>query len=754
MKTCVLFSFFLISLSAKINPAQAQLSSCLPDYRYGPQTYAFLTPQLINPSIASAPFLLPFEALYRNYGRQDRQQVQSNLKEWHQRFCEIPNINDMGRLIYQSSIRNLQGLESAIRNKNIPLPIPLQGNSFAQYLYRNKCEETVAYLIFAKRCEPYVTLDDPWADRMKYTPDMRDLIDQGLRAFRRTESHYFRLRYAYQIIRLAHYSQAHQRVLDLYDYLMPKIDNDPSIIEDWITAHLAGAMQALGQEVEAAYLFSRVFEQPSGKREAAFRSFNVRTDDQWEALIRRCQTNEEQATLFALRAKAPNSRVIDELEAIYDLDPDNHHLEVLLLKLMTRLEADFLGTSFNRFKQENKRYHNVPGRNADQDLIRSQEFVQQVLLANLAPNRPLWQFAQGYLALLAGDFYRAEETFSILKRSHPSGILREQLKICDLLLEILNMDTVDDATENRLAEIILNNALYRIHPDLPLLIDDKISHLYATNQQPGKLYLHQYSIRDLRVHPRLDVIDSLLILTHQTDLNRLERALLRDEPSLNLRNDLLNLKGMLLLSQGNQVPAIEALKGIDNVAKNDYARFNPFEEHIIDCINCARQDSFRRYNREQLITRFQQLEYQALADQEKGAQNFYLIGLALYNMTYFGYAWEGLDQYRSGSSIRQRPLGTDPEVRPHPLFPDGNREAFDCKPALEYFKTALRLAQNPELAARAAFMAAKCEQNEYFAFGGDRSYTYFSILRDQYADTRFYQKAIEECAYLEFFVNR
>ncbi|NRB61669.1 MAG: hypothetical protein HRU40_01325 [Saprospiraceae bacterium] len=754
MKKFVLFYCILISLSAHYVSANAQISSCLPNYRYGPQTYTFLSPQLVHSDLASAPFLLPFEQLYKKKGTQASQQIQTNLQEWHLRFCEIPDINDMGRTIYQSSVRELQGLQSAIRNKNIPLPIPLQGNTFAQYLKRNRCEETVKYLIFAKRCEPYVTLNDPWADRKKYAPDMLNLIDQGLREFRRTDSHYYRLRYAYQIIRLAHYTQQFQRVLDLYDFLMPKTDNDPSIIEDWIMAHRAGALRSLGQEVEAAYLFSRVFENCPGKREAAYHSFRIKTDAQWEALLQRCQGPEEQATLYALQAKAPNARVIDELQEIYQLDPDNHHLEVLLLKLMARLEANFLGTSFNAYRRENKRYHNVPSRNAEQDLIRSLDFVRFVVKRGRIPNAPLWQLAEGYLALLSGDFYAAQTSFNGLSGLKKGSIIQQQLDICKLVMEILKMDTINDAVENRLAEIMFDNNLYRRHPDLPSLIQDKLTQLYQTNNKEGKLFLHQYSLQELRVNPKLSVIDSILVLTGKSKLNRLERALLREEASLNMRNDMLNLKGMLFLSQGDQIPAIEALKRIDNVAKNDYARFNPFEERINDCINCARQDSFRRYNREQLINRFQELEYEALANQEMGARNFYLIGLALYNMTYFGYAWEGMDQFRSGASIRKRPLGSDPQVRPHPNFPNGNREAFDCKPALEYFKTTLRLTNNPELAARAVFMAAKCEQNEYFAYGGDRTYTYFNLLSSEYTQTQFYQQAIEECAYLEFFVNQ
>lgn len=750
-KNCFVFCFSIACILALPAPMR---SDCLPDYRYAPQVYNFIHPGLVNPEIPSAPYVLSFEEIYRAHGRQEREQVVSNVAEWHQRFCEIPNIQDVGRLVYNSRQQDLQALRNAIANAKLPVPITLQGNSFANYLARNNCTETVDYLLFAKRCEPYVVLKDPWVDRKQYAPAMRDLIDEGLREFRRTESHYFRLRYTYQIVRLAHYMQEYQRVLDLYDYLMPKTDNDPSIIEYWIMGHRAGALRALGQEVEAAYLFSLIFEHAPSKRESAYQSFRIRTDAQWQALLDRCQNDEERATLYAIRAGERNSKVLDEMQEIFRLDRDNHHLEVLLVKAITRMEKNLLGNDFNRFRGENRRYHNIPDPNAGQQIIALQTFIRRVQQAEVQERPLLWEFAEGYLALLAGDVYTARKIFSDLEPQIDNPLLKEQLKAVRLVMEVLQMETTADQTENRLAEIKFNNSLYQEYEDFDDLIFDKITALYQANNQIGKLYLHLYDLEDLTLHPEIPVIDSLLTWVNRSNLNRQERALLRKADSYTLRSDLIDLKGMLQLSRGNQIPAVETLKRLDNVVKDDYARINPFEERLIDCVNCARQDSFRLYNRQQVILRMQKLQYQALADQERGARNFYLIGLGLYNMTYFGYAWQGMDKFRSGSSLKKQPIGSNPNVRPHPRASNGNLEVFDCSYALEYFERAIQLSDDPELAAKSAFMAAKCEQNQYFAYGGDQTFTYFNLLRDEYNNTQFYQRAIEECQYFAAFTTK
>jgi uncharacterized protein with NRDE domain len=64
------------------------------------------------------------------------------------------------------------------------------------------------------------------------------------------------------------------------------------------------------------------------------------------------------------------------------------------------------------------------------------------------------------------------------------------------------------------------------------------------------------------------------------------------------------------------------------------------------------------------------------------------------------------------------------------------------------------LAKNKELAATATFMAAKCEQAQNYVAGEERTYRYFNLLLEEYADTQFYQKAIEECRHFASYSAR
>jgi hypothetical protein len=128
-------------------------------------------------------------------------------------------------------------------------------------------------------------------------------------------------------------------------------------------------------------------------------------------------------------------------------------------------------------------------------------------------------------------------------------------------------------------------------------------------------------------------------------------------------------------------------------------------------------------------------------------------------MSYFGHAWHAADAYRSGYNwlrLAQGPVFSLPNA------PAGNRENIDVSRALAYFEKALAEAKDEEWAARAAFMAARCQQKQWFCQPGNRYRagtklipvlppiynTYYTLLLTKYRETKFFQQAIKECKWL------
>jgi len=722
--------------------------------------YTFISPAILNPELNGAPFFVDFEALERYYQKKGDPQIQGNIEEWHERFCEVPRFQDIGVLVYQASVDDLEQLQAAIRSPAISIGYFLRENTFARYLHRNKCLETVSYLIFAKQCEPYVIKSDAWKDAPNTANSRRaDLIDEGLQAFRRVKSHYIKLRYAYQIIRLAHYNKQYQQVLDLYEYLMPKIDNDPSIIEYWIMGHRAGALAALGNTVEAAYLFSRIFENCPSKRESAYLSFRIKDDEEWRQCLLRCQNDQERATLYAMRANHPNSKLLVEMRNIYHLAPNSPYLSLLLIEEMKKLEKQLLGASFNDKRRRNEYYYGIPSKDAGKRVIELQRFVSQALDEGLVEDAALWRLAEGYLAFLSGNYYDARNAFEQASQAiTKNSFLEEQLNVFKLAMKISDYQLISDSMENEVGRIRQFDRLYQKYEDFTDFTDDKLYQLYVQNGRPGMAFLFQHKYPELRPNLQPAILDELIGICMKPGRTRLENQLVAQGDSTFL-NQLLDMKATYLMNNYQFEAALETMKRMPRVEWDNFGLFYPFIDRINDCVHCKGwPDNISPFNKGELLERLLALEYEAKAGTGNTAWNYYQIGLALYNMSYFGYSWKAMDYYRSGASLNPAYLSDGDNVIPNPRFPYGNREQFDCSQARYYFERARLATDSLNFAAKATFMAAKCERNEYYLNrwreGAAQTFENFSLLLQHYSETPMFQLFIEECKYFKAYATR
>ncbi|MFM9948604.1 MAG: hypothetical protein ACKV1O_11755 [Saprospiraceae bacterium] len=752
--TCAVFCALLFA------PGRLSPSACDPNrIFYG---YSFLSAELITIAAEAAPFLMPFSKLERYYQGPEYTQANDNIREWHERYCKQANPNDIHYLVYTAPAYELENLRAAIVEKS-PLSTfapELLNNSFARYLHRHKCTETIDYLLYAKQCEPYALKPEGWKEQLRTTNAMNRLIKEGREQFMRTKSDYIRLRYAYQIIRLAHYLKDYEQTLELFDFLMPKIDHDPSIVEFWILGHKAGALLALGKNVEASYLYSRVYDNCPGKRESAYLSFRIKTDEEWEACMLLCQNDRERAALHALRASGEEARLIEEMESIYKLHPESEHLNALLIREVIRLERDLLGLDFNKRKEQNRRYLGIPRKEADKRVIRLQAFVRQALKGGKVQRTDLWKLAEGYLELLAGDFYFAGKTFKAASELVESDTLKKQLEVFQNVLNVISLDSINNDGEKAIAAL-KSSDIYRLNKDFPRFLQDRMAHLYRVGNQEGKAFLQYYPFDYLKLNPKDAIVDDLLRTTRKETTNRLERNMIEKEDGTTIENDLIEMKATMLLGEFRLEAALETLKEINREEWDSYGTFYPFVERLNDCVHCRIPDTIgARYNKGKLIEELLELEYRAKSETnaDLAAGRFYRLGLGLYNMTYFGSSWKAADYYRSGASMQRRHLKDGDSVTPHHLYPGGNREVFDCSRAQFYFEKARILAENPELAARATFMAAKCERNEYYVKSASsdvpRTYFYFNVLKENYSDTRYYARAIRECKYFKAYASK
>ncbi len=742
----ILFIFtFLLFLNW---PSQISIA-CGPFLEFE-RDYSFLRESIFNHQAPIAKYLINFDNYYKQHQATIKKQYKNNLTEWRGRFCDEVSITHLKRIIYDGTIEELTNIRKAAKSPFTKLEEKFKANGFANHLVEKKCIEVIDYLIFAKKCEPHVVAGKGWQAPERSTKDMQALIKEGLELFKTLESHYVKMRLAYQIIRLAHYCKDYQQVLVLYDYLMPKFDKLDSIINYWILGHKAGALQKLGRNAEASYLFAKIFIHCPEKRESAFLSFKIDTDEEWSDCLLLCQNDKERSNLYAIRANSSTSKPIEEMISIYELNPESLELETLLYKEMKAYEDEFVGNDFNPFAKKIKKAKG-------EKLIRLHKMVNRFIEEKKVTNPELWKVADAYIEIMLGDLYAAEKSLNVAREETNNSALLEQLDVFDLVLKILNFEEIDNEDEEEIANI-LRNKTYRSNKEFEDFLYDKIAQVYKNSGDVGKAFLARHGTDKLMYNPKIETLDQLLEICEKEDKNRFEKSLVRTEDGEEIVNLLRNLKGAIYFMQ-HQPEA--ALKVFDQVPRNERKIFNinPFYDGIKECVHCDRKVDTISYTRVSLVKKMLDLEYKGRADLENTAWHFYQLGLSYYNTSYYGHGWEIFDAFRSGSNWGYKKNSVFQTF----LAPNGNREMKDLSRALEIFEKVRLLAQNPELGARACLMAAKCQQKMYFA-DPDCDYSrysreipklpkqyrkYVDYLIKDYAETKYYRRIIKECKYFK-----
>jgi hypothetical protein len=764
-----------IFLFASFSPNEQRTTNCDPDAQpfYG---YTFLYPEIVNKNAAYAPFFMRWDHYYQQVYFSKDIQKEENIEEWVGRFCGQPEAADVEEVVYNTDVQDLIHLHYATedKEKKTLLPPLLSGNTFAEMIALNGCTEVIEYLMYAKKCEPYVVpTGDAWTPPAHDEETMYELITEGQGRFKETKSHFIKLRYAYQIIRLAHYARDWNYTLELYNLLIPQIDlRKKSIIFFWITGHVAGAMQKLGRYPEAAYRYSLVFRHCPSKRIQAWRSFFIRNDKEWKQTLDLCQSDAERATLYAMRAGGSHLHSVEDMQEIYDLDPANPQLDLLLVGMVQELEKIMLRTSVTDQKY-GPAIGDLKRQNAEKHVLYLQKFVRQVVQEKKIPSQKLWQAMEGYLELLAGDRVAAYKDWEQLDKKldddDDDKNLARQLSIWHCLLDVMNLDTIHPNKVDSVAYAVRSENIFKEYPYFEPFLQDWLSQDYVKNAHPGKAILAAWSSNALKYNPSLAVLDDLLRLADSNDPVLLEKTMMTDTNPDFIETQLLEIRGAYLLSLGQPEAALATLRKIKPSAEIRLSKFSPFREKTGEKIHRDLVYDTIFLNRRQIAEKI--IEFQTKAkvaevenDSATAARYNYLLGLGYYNMSYFGYEWEVTDLYRSG--YNQLRLAQGP-VFPLKNSPDGNRENTDVSLALSYFERALQIANDRETAARATYMAARCRQKQWFCDPEctyrpgskliptlpDHYMDYYNELTTKYSDTKFYAAVVKQCKWLEAYAR-
>lgn len=828
---------------------------CGPDYSVNENIYNLLNPNSISSKELSI-YNFTFNSFFEPYLEGDSLRKYDNLKDWTNsiginRTFVIPSyvtaithldtleqyeqfinyrITDFDNLIYKSKLEDIQEIQKYINSK--PNKLNLNGihNEVFNFIIEHSLFEVINYIEYTKKCELVLnkegensSYNQVWISNDTISNDsaqMQELIIEGKNLIKFAKYDYLKMRYTFQLTRLAHYSSNFNQCIELFNKNLPKSQIN-TLMYFWALEHKAGALKKLKNNSEANYLYLQVFANCRSKSFRAFQCIKVNNKEDWDSTFNLCKTSKEKCALFAIRGIDYKNSATDELEEIAKIDPNSKFIPLLISRELTKLEYILLNSEFKRSRYVNftKSYSYGISNNkyTETNLLNLSEFISGLLNNPKLINKATFLIANGYLSFLKGNISEAKQKF--LECEFQSNLNQNQLsqiKAFKLAIFVNEIPKMNDSLETQVFEDFKNILVLDQKPNesfnmLLKYILDKIAYIYYKQGEYGKSFLCIHSPYEIRSNPNENAINDILSLVDKKDKNDFENFLLKNPSSLtyyfnyiessipsqnsnninsvleedNLKNDLLEIKATLMISQNRVQEAIDIFKLIKKsyLKTSEYynLKCDPFQSYLEGIYNFNfHKYSSLNYNKLTFAQKILELEktIKNTNDNEVLANSYLQLGNAFYNISFFGPCWKTIDYYKSynvfdNTNELDSNVSIPKDMNYFDFYICFDTTYTDMKKSEKYFNKALELTNNKEFKAKISFMLAKCEQNGYYlkVSEEDKSYfvdfndekyknikqqyqSWFSILKNQYSDTEFYKEALSNCSYFSNYINK
>ncbi len=739
--------------------------------------YSFINPKITNFE-EYAPFYFTMDLLYSK----EWSTVGDNISEWQNYFCDEPNKEDIDEVVYLWKIEDLENLKRDIQSVKGVKTDELK-NTFAKQMAECEKIHVIDYLIFAKETEPLIEGGNwDWKIKNRDHENIKAKIESGISKYKDCASNFIKLRYAYQVIRLAHYAGYNEQCIELYDQLVPPLVKVKSIMHDWAKGRKAGALQRLGKNAESAYLFAQVFDSCPSKRVSSYLSFQINDETEWSDAMAMCKNKREKSALYVMRAINPFSHAVEEMISIYELDPKSPHLDFLLMREVQKYEMDFLGKPFSDEILDRYRMTITPRKEALSYMADLHRFVQQTIEDNKIENIDLWETVNAYLYYLGGENEEARQLFRSLKKQMKGNAkLKKQIDQFNLLLEISNVEEIGITEESQFDKWRNDLVSYREHKwaekeneRATQFVLDKFYDLYKKQGEYGKAFLCHFKFYNLLISPDLKIVEDLIALVDKPNKSKHEEWLLSrlfyeqgdEEEKNNIKEVLVEMKGTILLGNHELEQAIETFKTLPDTFQMKYWRFqilplNPFEigfSPASDFISPSQGEILK--NKLELAESILALERKTKSDPANAAIYYCQLGAAAYNMTYEGSHWRTTDYFKSSSARYARQNNTD-----NVTYSWGgimlDKDNLDLSKAIDYFQQGIARSKDPEISARLNFYLGLCQKIEY-RWTTENLYenpvpknkiTGYVTLLSKYQKTEFAESVMRSCSALDYYMK-
>lgn len=700
--------------------------------------------------------------------------VDDNLKEWEIFFRMKYSKEHLEGLIYT----DLSYFDKERAKKVLKKSLPFEVDAF------------IEYMDFAKKCELIATANnDPWRYEKleKDFAAINNLIKQAKLLAKNATTLFYKERYTFQLLKLLYYGEKYSEATTVYNNFYDS-NSSKSIMQFWGLNYLAGAQMQMGDTLNANYNFLKSFHSYSGGRYNAYQSMIFSNEKQFSNTLSLCKNNAEKAAFYFVRGANRKSVVLEDLKNVLQLAPNSEYAEILMANEIVNIEHIYWEVNKNSEYNSFDWVEDVQKIPSEQLMKYIQEFI---LLAKKSSetlnNKNFWNISLAYLYTLNKEFQKSENALATIKTDDEK--IAKQIEANHLLNYVLLNSSLNVAKENELGSMWLayNNGVANANDDIfdygdksmrsiNNLLMSLLNNYYQNKNELKALLFSGSTLYDYKdeYNENMEIENIQKVRTQLKNTSKTKlleygmSVFLQSNINQNeFDNALKEIEATLYMRNPNTLKeAIALFKELPETAR---LKTNPFNMEIRDCIWGGWGDDegcnhkLTNYTKLSFATKLLEVKY--IAEIKNSAMDYYLLGNAYYNMTYYGPTWETLSYYRSGWK---------------------STGFADCSIALEFYEKAIELFKNDkEMRAKAIFMAAKCQQNIYFEkmqakdnyvnldFGyRDKNQvkqfikehnseveaaglrTHFKTLANDYKDTKFYSEIIKECSYFDAYVSR
>lgn len=335
-------------------------------------------------------------------------------------------------------------------------------NDFVSYLYRNKLQHVIDYLVLAKKCEVFTGYDyqnNPWEreTNQQATTTRSDYLRQLSEQCRKEKDRFLQRRYAFLIIRLAYYNNQPELIETYFDEYFKQSDTD--FLYYWSLYFYCFTPGSTSSDV------AKVMVNSPEKRYASYYYFHSKFS--LKDALNTSKTDQDRANSYIFASIQKADKNLSNLTKIYSYDSRSEALGFLLLREINKLEdwiytpyySNYLPSTSMNWWEYNKETTLTLRNRSEQDRLYARQvlnFVNSVDLKTVK-DPELWRSAQIQLLFMTRSYSECLQKISVFMKTYPSRKSVEQAEQIKALCLAARQTTGSAVLKEETKEIILKN---------------------------------------------------------------------------------------------------------------------------------------------------------------------------------------------------------------------------------------------------------------------------------------------------------